>query len=252
MLYQELLDKITDKCKEIFKSNLTGVYLHGSLAMGCFNEAKSDIDFIVVIENDITDRQKMEFMQAIVEFNKFAPAKGIEMSVVKKEYCNNFVYPTPYELHFSNSHIQWFNENPEDYINKMKGTDKDLAAHFTIIKKYGITLYGEAVDSVFENVPASAYMDSIRYDVEGAREDILENPVYVILNLCRVVAFIKDNLITSKKQGGEWGISNLSPEYRELIKAALESYASDKDMVMDWELADRFAEEMVRVVEDVM
>ena len=248
MLYQELLDKITDKCKEIFKSNLTGVYLHGSLAMGCFNKAKSDIDFIVVIENDITDRQKMEFMQAIVEFNNSAPAKGIEMSVVKKEYCNNFVYPTPYELHFSNSHIEWFNKNPEDYINKMKGTDKDLAAHFTIIKKYGITLYGEAVDSVFENVPASAYMDSIRYDVEGAREDILENPVYVILNLCRVVAFIKDNLITSKKQGGEWGISNLSPEYKELIEAALESYASDKDMVMDWELADRFAEEMVRVV----
>lgn len=87
----------------------------------------------------------------------------------------------------------------------MKGTDKDLAAHFTIIKKYGIALYGMDIEKVFGNVPKEDYIDSIMCDIEEADEEILENPVYIILNLCRVAAFLKDGAITSKKQGGEWG-----------------------------------------------
>ena len=33
--------------------------------------------------------------------------KGIEMSIVTKTVCNPFVYPTPFELHFSAMHIGW-------------------------------------------------------------------------------------------------------------------------------------------------
>lgn len=47
MLYQNILDKIVDACKAIFESELTGIYLHGSMAMGCFQPNKSDIDLKV-------------------------------------------------------------------------------------------------------------------------------------------------------------------------------------------------------------
>jgi len=40
-------------------------------------------------------------------------------------------------------HLNWFKAQPEDYIEKMQGTDKDLAAHFTIINKCGVVLFGE-------------------------------------------------------------------------------------------------------------
>lgn len=126
MLYRNILDKIVEKCKEIFEINLTGIYLHGSMAMGCFNPDKSDIDLIIVIENDITDNQKINFMNEVMELNKLAPRKGIELSIVKKAYCKEFLYPTPFELHFSNMHLQWFMRNRTEYISKMKGTDKDF------------------------------------------------------------------------------------------------------------------------------
>ena len=67
MLYQNILDEIVDKSKIIFKEDLTGIYLHGSLAMGCFNPNKSDIDLIIVIKNNITDIQKLQFMNHVVE-----------------------------------------------------------------------------------------------------------------------------------------------------------------------------------------
>lgn len=134
MYYQNMLDKIVDESKQIFGAELTGIYLHGSLAMGCFNPEKSDIDLIIVIKNSITGEQKLKFMNEVVELNKVAPSKGIELSIVKEAYCKEFHYPTPFELHFSKMHIQWFMDDPADYIRKMNGTDKDLAAHFKIIK----------------------------------------------------------------------------------------------------------------------
>lgn len=252
MLYQNILDKIVDKSKQIFGAELTGVYLHGSMAMGCFQPDKSDIDFIIVIKNNITDNQKLMFMNEVVELNKAAPSKGIELSIVKEAYCKEFLYPTPFELHFSNMHLQWFRDNPTDYIQKMNGTDKDLAAHFKIIKKYGIVLYGSPIDDVFADVPRNNYIDSILCDIEEAKEEILENPVYIILNLCRVAAFLKHDLVISKKQGGEWALQNLPVKYHTLVSNALQSYELGTEMNTDKEEAQEFADYMLQMIKDML
>lgn len=248
MLYQDILDEIIRKSKNIFNQNLTGIYLHGSMAMRCFNPKKSDLDLIVVIEKEIADEQKLRFMEAIIRLNESAPHKGIELSIIKKEYCNDFVYPTPFELHFSSMHLQWFKDNPVDYISKMKGADKDLAAHFMIIKKCGIVLWGAEIERVFSEIPKECYMDSIWSDIENAKEDIKENPIYIILNLCRVAAFVKDNIVVSKKQGGEWGLQNLSPEYKNLILDAVNCYSSEKEMDIDERKAQQFCDDVLFMI----
>lgn len=252
MMYQKILDEITKQSCRIFGSALTGIYLHGSLAMGCFQPKKSDIDLIIVIQNDITEEQKMKFMKEIIELNKTGPGKGIELSIVKRAYCGKFLYPTPFELHFSNMHLPWFLQDPAGYIRNMKGTDKDLAAHFTIIKKYGIVVYGEQIAEVFGDVPKENYIDSIWSDVEGAQEEIFDNPVYIILNLCRVAAFLKDDLITSKKGGGEWALQNFAPEYRLLISDALNAYKSGDEMQADPKELSGFSEHMLMMIREMM
>ena len=151
-----ILDNITKKFVEqsqsILEDNLVGVYLHGSAAMGCFNSQKSDIDLLVVVNGDIADEIKRRYMDMVVELNAYAPKKGIEMSIVRKDVCRPFIYPTPFELHFSNTHLEWYQTNPSDYIDKMNGTDKDLAAHFTIICHRGKCLCGREIKDVFEEV----------------------------------------------------------------------------------------------------
>ena len=219
-------------------------------AMGCFNPEKSDIDLILVINQDMTDGQKRQFMEIVVELNARAPKKGLELSVVKEEVCGHFVYPTPFELHFSPTHLKWWRDDPEGYIQRMKGTDPDLAAHFTIIRKYGIVLAGAVVEEVFGEVPREAYLDSIRQDVENAVEDVLDNPVYVLLNLCRVAAYVEENLILSKRQGGEWGLTHLPEKYQLLIQNTLDAYQSDVVMESDAALAQEFCGEMLKRVAD--
>lgn len=246
MEFKSVIEEFVTRSKNILKDNLVGIYLHGSAVMGCFNARKSDIDLLVVVKDDISNDTKRLYMDMVVSLNKRAPEKGIELSIVKESVCNPFVYPTPFELHFSIAHLNWYEANPEDYVEKMKGTDKDLAAHFTIIYHRGKTLYGKDILSVFAKVSSEDYMDSIWYDIEGAEEEILENPMYIILNLCRVLAYKKESLILSKQEGGEWGINHLSnPEYKSMISAALKEYQTGKSMVLSKSVASEFAEFML-------
>ncbi len=247
MLYQELINEFLDETVKIMGDELTGIYLHGSMAMNCFNPEKSDIDLLIIIENDINDERKMQFMKQVVRSNQKATTKGLELSIIKREYCNPFVYPTPFELHFSNTHLSWFRDKPEDYIKSMKGTDKDIAAHCTIINKFGVTLYGQDKDIVFAKVPPKYYADSIWSDIESAEDDIQKDPMYCILTLCRVLAFLKDDVSLSKQQGGEWGIENLPDRYRKLLVQAHECYNSDIVMRAG-ETANAFARDMLDLI----
>ncbi len=247
---EDLLQRFTDQSKEILSDNLVGVYLHGSAVMGCFNPQKSDIDLIIVVKKTLSDADKRAYMDMVVELNASAPAKGIEMSIVRQDVCSPFVYPTPFELHFSVAHLEWYKSNPADYIRKMTGTDKDLAAHFTIIYNRGKCLYGAPIKDVFSAVPMQDYIDSIWNDICDAEEEITENPMYLILNLSRVLAYLKDGLILSKKEGGEWGLKNLPEEYHSLLHDTLDDYSSDKAPAYDLDIARSFAKYMLKHIKE--
>lgn len=249
--YRELLEDFVSQSKNILGDNLTGIYLHGSAVMGCFNTQKSDIDLLVVIKEDMSKEAKRKYMDMVVALNQYAPEKGLELSIVKESVCNPFVYPTPFELHFSITHLGWYQSNPKDYVEKMNGMDKDLAAHFMITYHRGKTLYGEEIKEVFSEVSSEDYMDSIWNDIVSAEDEILENPMYLTLNLCRVLAYKQEGLILSKQEGGEWAINRITiSEYKELISEALKEYQNGEAMIFHNAVATAFAGDMLKQIRD--
>ncbi len=243
-----ITERFVKQSKEILGDNLVGIYLHGSAVMGCFNDRKSDIDLLAVVDEEPSDEDKLRYMDMIVELNALAPQKGIEFSMIRRSVCKPFQYPTPFELHFSIAHLEWYKSNPQDYVLKMKGTDKDLAAHIMIIYHRGVCLWGDEIGNVFEDIDEKAYMDSIWNDIEHAEDDILETPVYAILNLCRVLAYKKEKLILSKEEGGRWGLKNVSERYGKLIQKALDDYASSEEMAFDEKEAREYAKYMKEAI----
>ena len=244
-----VVESFVSKSRRILGENLVGVYLHGSAVMGCFNPAKSDLDFIVVVAHPMTDETKRAYMDMVLTLNTDAPAKGIEMSIVLRSVCKPFVYPTPFELHFSERHIKWYSENPPDYIQKMNGTDKDLAAHFTVIRERGKCLWGASVPDVFAEVPAADYMDSLWEDICDAPNEIENNTMYLTLNLARVLAYKKEGRVLSKKEGGEWALKNLPEELAPVVSAALEEYAEASTQQIpqyDMALVRKYAKYMIK------
>lgn len=243
-----IINSFVEQSKEILQDNLAGIYLHGSAVMGCFNPAKSDIDLITVVRDSMTDAAKRAYMDMVTELNGKGPSKGIEMSIVKQSVCRPFVYPTPFELHFSAAHSAWYRNDPDDYVARMKGEDKDLAAHFTIITHRGRCLWGAPVQDIFADVPARDYIDSIWNDIAGAEDEIAENPMYFILNLARVLAYLKDGSILSKKEGGEWALDKLPEMYHDLIRDAMNEYAEGTAASYDMNLSKEYARCMLEQI----
>ena len=245
---EKLCAEFTAMCRNILKEKLVGVYLHGSLAMGCFNEQKSDIDLLIVVCDAVSKEEKLSFLAETVRLHAFAPEKGIEMSIVQEKFLKPFRYPTPYELHFSNAHLALYHEDKEAYLAKLQGVDPDLAAHAMITRHYGKVLFGKSIPEVFGEVPREDYLHSIRGDIENAAEDILSNPVYITLNLCRVLAYIKESIVLSKKTGAEWAINTLPENLKKTVQAALSSYETGEKMETDKSDLQYFAETMLKEI----
>lgn len=228
MNYNEILEKIAFEYQGILRDNLVGIYVHGSIAFRCFNPLKSDIDFIVVVDKPPTIEEKVALIETLLDLSADVPPKGFEMSLVLSSVCKNFIYPTPFELHYSIAHLQRCKDDLREYCTSMNGIDMDLAAHFTVIKHVGYTLVGKQVSEVFGEVPKEDYLDSIKADVENSKAEVSDNSVYIILNLCRVLAYKNNGLVLSKEQGGLWGIDNLPKQYTALVLKALNNYKSEE------------------------
>lgn len=219
----DLLHRIKEAYQRILGGNLTGIYVHGSIAFGCFHWERSDIDFLVVVEKPLTQRNREQLIQVLLELDAFAPSKGFEMSVLLRSACSPFSDPTPYELHYSNAHRDHYLHNLSETCRALHGFDPDLAAHVTVINHVGLTLCGLPREQVFSSVSRASYLSSLWYDIEHAAEEAERDPVYFTLNVCRVAAYLETGQVLSKEQGGSWGLIHL-PEDAEVIRSALASY----------------------------
>ena len=240
-----LLQQIKTEYLAILGDTMVGFYVHGSLAFGCFSWERGDLDFLVVVSKEPTWEQKHALIEILLRADKNAPPKGFEMSIVTEDAVSPFVYPTPYVLHYSNAWRDAYRCDLDGTCRRLRGYDPDLAAHITVTRAVGYALYGKPIEEVFAPVPAEQYLDSIRLDIENAINDIAENPVYVILNLCRVLGYLREGLILSKEGGGMWGIANLPAEFHPLVSSTLAYYLDGVPFVCDTEAAQRFAEFML-------
>ena len=243
---EQLLARFVRAAAETLGGNLLGVYLHGSAAMECFQPKKSDLDLLLVVREDMPEEVKRRFMDCLLELDAEGPAKVIEMSIVTRSVCDPFVYPTPFVLHYSRMHRDWYRRDPEDYVRRMNGMDADLAAHFTVIRARGRCLYGLPVREAFSEVPAADYLDSIRSDVSGAVEEIGDNPMYLILNLARVLAYQQEGKVLSKREGGRWALEHLPERFHSLIASALREYETGEETAYDPEQSKAYASGMLR------
>lgn len=216
--------------KDMLAERLVGIYLHGSLAMGCFNPLRSDVDLLAVLSEPLAAQLAVRLTRLLLDLSLYP--HPIEISFVTLEQLTPWRFPTPYDFHYSEawrdrmiSHLaaggEWL---PTD----SSPTDPDLAAHFTILRHRGIVLSGPSTESVFPTVPAQDYLSAIwQYDTFDCAVWIETNPVYGVLNLCRVLSYVTEGLIVSKDEGGEWALRAVSQNQRGVVELALALYRGE-------------------------
>ncbi len=207
--------------------NLNGLYLHGSLAMGCFRPWSSDIDLLAVTHAPMQREEKLSLVRVVMavaeageQFHK------VEFSVVTAEDALRASHPIPYVLHYSDSWHQAYKEGRAEHVIT-GGLDDDLAAHFMVLRQRGVALYGVPVDQAIGQVSREDYLRAVWADIAGSASNVAERPAYTVLNLCRTIMYLQTGYVGSKKEGGMWAME--VPEltqFAPLIAEALGEYTS--------------------------
>ena len=223
-----LLDRLLADTRALFGDDLVGMYVHGSLAFGCFRWETSDLDVLVVTRSVPSQAQQEVFLNRLLDYDRQGPGKGLELSLVLEKDCRGFRHPCPDYFHFSHGHLTAIQADPAGFVRRMIGVDHDLAAHFTVTRAVGISLYGPPPAQLFAPVPRADYLDSILRDVEDAREGLVRDPVYFLLNLCRVLAVCREGAVLSKEQGGQWALPRLPDGLRPAVEEALTCYRTGR------------------------
>lgn len=215
---------------QILQNNIIGFYLHGSLAMGGFNPNSSDIDLLAVTKDTLKAETKRKIAQILLSYSN-SPFP-IEISFIQSKQLENWRHPCQFDFHFSE---MWRKRYEKDlimgtnkYLNEKMNTDPDLAAHITIMNSSGICIEGAPIADVFPIIPRADYISSIMGDFQDCLINIEKDPIYCILNLIRVYRYLKEGVISSKQEAGQWGMSALPKEMQMTIKKAADLYEGKK------------------------
>ena len=161
---EQLMQRVAKRYREILGENLTGVYLHGSLAAGCFQWDRSDVDFLTVVQEPLTAEKKIALAETLYSLRDAAPPSGFEMSVLRAADCRNPKYPMHFDLHVSKRYQQDYERDARGFCERMHGEDPDLTAHVLALHAYGMALCGPSISRVFGKVRREDALSAIRYD----------------------------------------------------------------------------------------
>jgi len=202
--------------------DIIGIYLHGSLAMNCHTFNRSDIDIIAVVDTDSNSKRELRFLIEQLMDIESKYDTSIEISVVSKRSIRCFIHPSRFILHYSKSHRDRYLNDPDYFCGP--GVDPDLAAHFFMVEKRGVVIYGQEIGSMFKGDYEDAYWDSVLRDISCEIEDTGDNHIYLILNYCRTLMYLITGEVGSKLEGGLWFLDNMKSEFCSLVESAILGY----------------------------
>jgi Domain of unknown function (DUF4111)/Nucleotidyltransferase domain len=221
---RDRLNGLVRDLQRVLGDALVGVYLHGSLALGCFNPALSDVDLLVVTKAPLSPGERDALAPLLVAGGR------IEGSFLVEASLTPWRHPAPYDLHFT-----W----PARLVGP--GEDHDLAAHITVTRHAGIALLGPPPSDVFPGVPWHDYEDSLRRDLAWSGKHGTE--LYAVLSPARIWATLTERAVHSKSSGAAWALEHAPAEFRPLLERALDAYRThDETPAFDPEEIRRFAE----------
>lgn len=230
------VERIVQALRDELGSTLEGVYLHGSLAAGCYHRPKSDVDLLVVVTERVPEDARRRLGLRLADLSDARPTVGdVELSVVQARHARAFTHPMPFELHYGGDWTGAIRRGEIDFAADR--ADGDLAAHVTFARARGVALLGPPPRAAFAPVPWSDFVDSVMEDFAWIVEDdhVLESPFYAVLNACRVLQLLTEGegTVASKDEGALWALAHLPPGHRPIVARALEVYRSSASVSPD-------------------
>ncbi len=224
---REQIEEVQQFLVRTLSGSLIGIYVHGSLCLGCFQPAHSDLDLLVVTKERFNPAQRFALMNGFLALHR--KPIPLELSILCIDELRPWQHPTPYQFHFSEywreryeqiaaaNHIGFW-DFPETC------TDGDLACHVTLTRQSGIRLCGPDIRDIFPDVPEEDFWDSIAWGVEYYNKLGEDQLMTAVLSLLRIWSYDAERIIYSKAGAGEWALDKVPSSCRYIVHNALDAY----------------------------
>lgn len=216
-----ILSELATRAQSVLGGDFVGLYLHGSLAVGDFDEKDSDVDFLAVINDELTTEQVagLQAMHGSIHDLDSHWAKHLEGSYLPKgllaEPDTVGVKPL------------WYLDN--GWRELTQSTHDNAWVVFWILHHHGVTLTGPDAKTLFGPVSA----ERLRREVLAvmtkwggemrATPDLISSVWYqsfAVITFCRMLQTLHTGEIHSKLVGVRWVQAELEPRWSGLVQRA--------------------------------
>lgn len=213
-----MLDEYVFNLRIYFGSKVFGVYLYNSIALGAFDENKSDIDFITVLNEKFTDRE----IQALREMHRklsktFKFAKRMEGMYITMDEVGKCDFELEPYVYFAGGklHSGHYDAN---YVTWWTLSKCGIGIESPEISKLSLETY---FDNVIENMDYNLncyWKSKLNSKLTFFSDKWIE---FSILTMCRIMYTIKNGEVTSKVDAAKIIMSDLPEDFETIVKEAL-------------------------------
>ena len=217
-----LLERLLCGVREVLGNQFVGLYLHGSLAAGDFDPARSDIDFLVATRTELpaeTVASLAAFHRAVKESDLTwatnFEGSYIPLKALRRHDPDHAVYPCV--------------QVDGSFGLERHGIDWVIQRH--LIREKGLTLVGPDPKTLIAPVSAEELRVAARRILREWWAPMLGQPfrlknseyqAYAVITMCRILYTVEYGAVVSKPQAGRWAQERLGSPWDGLIARAME------------------------------
>jgi len=212
----EILNRLLGRMQEILGEKLRGLYLYGSLVMGDFNRAVSDIDLLAVLAADMNEGEfeRLKGMHDDLVAEYPAWDNRIEVAYLSEAGLKTFRSQA--------SPIAVISPGEPFHIEE---AGWDWLVNWWVVREWGVALFGPEPARFIGPIAKEEFLAAVRAHAQWWDEWVHKAQsqpaqAYAILTLCRALYASRQGEQASKKQAALW-VQDRFPEWAWLVEQAL-------------------------------
>jgi len=202
------LSEYAQRLAEALGENLLGVYVHGSLARGCFHESVSDVDVIAVLDG-ACDRVALSAVGSIHR----GIAVPIDATFVTQAQLQSDAFPAPVEFVIK--------PDSDGTIAHLPEGSRDFPLDREDMYEAGVAVFGPPPRALAGRVPWGVLAGCLNHLLP----EIIPRFRNPVLMLCRAAYAYARRQLCSKRDAGQWALEQFGERWRPMIEQALAEYA---------------------------
>lgn len=217
----KILHLLFTSVQTILGNQLIGFYLYGSLSLGDFDPSSSDVDFLVVTTEELSEETLValrDMHESIAESGLYY-AKKLEGSYIPREAFRKY---DPTNARHPTIGVDWSFDVGQHKSNWI------IERH--IVREHGVILYGPSPKTLIDSITTSELQDAVCQQLSNYWQAQFADPMWLrprdyqafaILTMCRALYMLHTGAVATKPQAAAWGQENLDSKWRSTIERAL-------------------------------